>query len=76
MRKWPASDILLELQLACHFSDAVVVASHVKREFNQWADALSKQDTQGFNPALRRHMNIDEDGHWLTWHTLKHTTRS
>ena len=75
-RKWPASDVLLELQLTCHFSDAIVVASHVKREYNQWADALSKRDHTGFNPALRRHFDITAEDNWITWQTLKHTTRS
>ena len=74
--KWPASDILLEPQLACYYSDAVVTASHVKREFNEWADALSKQNTEGFNPALRRHMDITAEGNWITWQLLKHATRS
>ena len=62
---------MLELQLTCHFSETVVTASHVKRDSNTWADALSKQDLAGFTPSLRRSLDITDDANWLVWQKLK-----
>ena len=70
-KKWPAADIMLELQLTCHFSETVVTASHVKRGSNTWADELSKKDFTGFTPSHRCTLDITNDSNWLVWHELK-----
>ena len=51
--------------------------THVKREFNEWADALTNQppDFVGFDPANRYHFDLTEDRHWHLWQHLKHPPR-
>ena len=52
-KKWPATAVVMEL-LAQSLSAGVQLApTHVRREFNQWADRLVNSQTHGFNTARR-----------------------
>lgn len=43
----------MELAATCWKHNLVPCSSHTFRDGNVWADELSKQDTSGWNPALR-----------------------
>ena len=53
------------------YTGAVVTADHVKRNFNTWADDLSKKLTDGFDENKRRHLDITDDNIWMIWSKLK-----
>ena len=52
-RKWPCSALLMELFLQAADFGTQLYASHVKREFNTWADDLVNDKLDGFDPAKR-----------------------
>ena len=62
---------MMELALTSHQSDAFISISHVKREHNQWADDLSNDITDGFDPRKRHHFDLNDDTNWWIWHELK-----
>ena len=72
-KKWPQADIVLELAVTCHMAQINIGACHVKRASNTWADDLADGKTDGFDPSLRRHFDLEDDGNWIIWQTLKQT---
>ena len=52
-RKMPTALLLMELVLQLHLHECRVAPSHVKRDFNQWADELTHPDYRGFHPSRR-----------------------
>ena len=52
-KKMPTSVILMEILLQLHLHGMQLARSHVKRDFNTWADELTHPDFNGFTPALR-----------------------
>ena len=52
-RKWPSSALLMELFLQAADFGTQLLAAHVKREFNTWADDLVNLHLHGFDPAKR-----------------------
>lgn len=52
-RKWPCSALLMELFLQAADFGTQLFASHVKRDFNTWADDLVNDELDGFDPAKR-----------------------
>ena len=66
-RKWPSSAMLMEHTLWCYLAKIFPEVVHVKRENNQWADALADGKTEGFSPAKK--ILIPEE-RWLVWEEL------
>ena len=69
-KKWPAADLLMELALTSHFAKAHFTVSHVKRDHNEWADALSKRQFAGFSPQLRVDFDLEDSRNWWIWSVL------
>ena len=51
-KKMPTSVILMEILLQLHKHGMQLAPSHVKRDFNTWADELTHPDFDGFTPSL------------------------
>ncbi|CAE7419501.1 unnamed protein product [Symbiodinium microadriaticum] len=51
-KKMPTSVILMEILLQLHMHGMQLAPSHVKRDFNTWADELTHPDFHGFTPSL------------------------
>ena len=56
-RKMPSAAILIELMHLLHCKSCTVAPSHVKRDFNQWADELTHPDYRGCAPDRRLSVN-------------------
>ncbi len=66
-RKWPSSAMLMEHALWCHLTKVSPEVVHVKRDNNQWADALASGRTEGFNPEKEI---LAPEERWLIWEEL------
>ena len=71
-KKWPVADIMMETMITCQYANTRLAVSHVKRDHNTWADQLTNNKVEGFDPALRIHPDITDDNRWWIWHELKH----
>ena len=60
-KKWPNSAILMELTSTVYIQQNTLSIGHVHRELNTWADQLTKNDTTGFHPLLRRRFTNIKD---------------
>ena len=49
-KKMPTSAILMQLVVLLHSSGVQLAPSHMKRDFNQWADELTHPHFSGFLP--------------------------
>ncbi|CAE7028292.1 MKK3 [Symbiodinium sp. CCMP2456] len=52
-KKMPTSVILMEILLQLHVHGMQLAPSHIKRDFNTWADELTHPNFHGFTPSLR-----------------------
>ena len=52
-KKMPTALLLMELVLQLHLHECQVAPSHVKRDFNQWADELTHPHYKGFSASRR-----------------------
>ena len=66
-RKWPSSAMLMEHALWCHLTRIHPEVVHVRRESNQWADALANGKTEGFDKDKEMQL---PDQRWLVWEEL------
>ena len=63
-RKWPSSALLMELFLQAAEFGTHLMASHVHREFNTWADDLVNQQLQNFDQSKRLDW-LERDAQWV-----------
>ena len=64
---------MIEILPTPRLAGAPPVVEHVKRDFNHWVDALTQvpEDTRGFYPCRRHHVDLGDDTQWYIWHELK-----
>ena len=61
----------MEMLVTSYCSGSRFTVSHIKRDFNTWADDLSKGLVDEFSPALRHHFDLADDHMWYLWPQLR-----